>query len=95
MYFLTTIRITGSIIDDCRTIGFNSSYGDLYRSVMNKAVDMFENGYYQYAVITFIEEGFYPNEKEQQWFKYNKDNVIISSIERPEILGDYKPYIIG
>lgn len=99
MYFISTIRIAGCIVDDCRTIGFNSNYGDLYNDVMNNAVDMFECGYYQYAVISYLQEGkFYPTVVQQQWFKYiplENDNYEIITIDKPQELEGYSPYIIG
>ena len=93
MYFITTLRVCGNIVDDCRTIGMSSSYGDSYRQVLNNALDMFECGYYQYAVISYIAEGYYPDVVEQQWFKYFEDQVITDT--RPVEIGDYKLYIIG
>ena len=97
MYFITTLRICGNIVDDCRTIGMKSSYAECYYDIANNAVDMFENGYYQYALISFVDEGFYPSIVEQQWFKYIKEGDItaMSVCERPVEIGDYKPYIIG
>ena len=99
MYFISTIRIAGCIVDDCRTICFTSNYGDAYQSVLNNAVDMFENGYYQYAVITFMKEGeFYPSQVEQQWFQFKPlqdGGYDISTIDKPHELKDYRPYIIG
>ena len=49
MYFVTTLRILNTIVDDCRTVGYFSSYGEAYRLCMENAYDIFENGYYQYA----------------------------------------------
>lgn len=106
MYFISTIRIAGCIVDDCRTICFTSNYGDAYQSVLNNVVDMFENGYYQYAVITFMKEGeFYPSQVEQQWFQFkpltddiykvNSNDYEIVTIDKPHELKDYRPYIIG
>ena len=98
MYFVTTLRILNTIVDDCRTVGYFSSYGEAYRLCMENTYDIFENGYYQYAVITFVEEGMYPNTEEQQWFKRNFNGTIDAILEyyrRPEEVGDYRPYIIG
>lgn len=106
MYFISTIRIAGCVVDDCRTIYFTSSYGDAYQNVLQNAVDMFEDGYYQYAVITFINEGeFYPSKSEQQWFQFKRltDDVFevtsndyeIVTIDKPYELKEYRPYIIG
>ena len=97
MYFVTTLRVLDDcVIDDCRTICMSNSYGYCYNGVMKNAVDMFEDGYYNYAVITFVEEGFYPSQAEQSWFKYEKGKVELLPIyRRPEEIGDYQIYIIG
>lgn len=91
MYFLTTYRVLRDIIDDRRTVGMSSSYENLHRAVMNNSCDIFECGYYQYACITFVEEGLYPRNIEQQWFEYDEFGTVIT-IAQPEELEDY---IIG
>ena len=99
MYFISTITVAGCVVDDCRTICFTSNYGDAYNNVLHNAVDMFEDGYYQYAVITFLQEGhFYPNQTEQQWFQFKPlqdGGYDISIIDKPIELKEYRPYIIG
>lgn len=99
MYFISTIRVAGCVVDDCRTICFTSNYGDAYQDVLNNAVDMFEDGYYQYGIITFLKEGeFYPNQVEQQWFQFKPlqdGGYDISTIDKPAELKEYRPYIIG
>ena len=98
MYFITTLRVLDKVIDDYRTVGYFSSYRDAYDRVINNTCDIFEDGFYNYAVITFIEEGLYANSVEQQWFKMTRNNEVIAIIEyhkRPEEIGEYKPYIIG
>ena len=93
MYFITTLRICGHIIDDCRTIGMKSSYAGCYYDILTNAVDMFEGHYYEYAVITYIDEGYYPDIVEQQWFRNTETGIEIC--DKPEQLGDYQLYIIG
>ena len=41
MYFITTLRVCGNIVDDCRTIGMNSSYGNCYYGMLDNAFDIF------------------------------------------------------
>lgn len=96
MYFLSTLRVLDSVVDDCRTLGMFQSYGDLYRDVMENRMDMFEDGYYNYAVISYIKEGYYPEIVEQQWFSYyRKDFGCVYTINRPKELKDYVLYIMG
>ena len=98
MYFITTLRVLNTVVDDCRTVGYFKSYGDAYNRCKENVCDIFEDGYYKYAVITFVEEGLYPNTEEQQWFKRNhlgQIEVILEYHTRPDAIGDYRPYIIG
>ena len=98
MYFVTTLRVLDKeVIDDCRTVGYYKSYGDAYDCCKNNWCDIFEDGYYNYAVITAVEEGLYPNKCEQQWFTINEENDVSAILEyhqRPNIIGKYIPYII-
>lgn len=98
MYFVTTLRVLDKVIDDCRTVGYYKSYGDAYEAIVKNKCDIFEDGFYNYAVITFIEEGLYANSAEQQWFKLTHTNEVFAIAEyhkRPDAIGDYRPYIIG
>lgn len=98
MYFVTTLRVLDAVVDDCRTVGYFKSYGDAYNRCIENVCDIFEDGYYNYAVITFVEEGLYPNATEQQWFKTIHTNEVFAIAEyhkRPDAIGDYRPYIIG
>ena len=98
MYFITTLRILDTVVDDCRTVGYYVSYGEAYDCCKFNRCDIFEDGYYNYAVITFVKEGLYPDTEEQQWFKRNHNGTIDAILEyyrRPEAVGEYRPYIIG
>ena len=99
MYFVTTLRVLDKeVIDDCRTVGYYKSYSDAYNCCKHNRGDIFEDGYYNYAVVTFVEEGLYPDKCEQQWFKRNPLGSIDTILEyhkRPDIIGEYIPYIIG
>ena len=98
MYFVTTLRVLDKVIDDCRTVGYYKDYDKAFDACRNNICDIFEDGYYNYAVITFLEEGLYPDGAEQQWFKFNKTNSadpILEYHKRPDEIGKYKPYIIG
>lgn len=98
MYFISTLRVLDTVVDDCRTVGYFNSYGDAYDCCAKNVYDIFECGYYNYAVITYVEEGLYPNTVEQQWFKllYTSEVMAIAEYhKRPDAIGDYRPYIIG
>jgi hypothetical protein len=99
MYFVTTLRVLDKdVVDDCRTVGYFSSYGEAYDCCKFNRCDIFEDGFYNYAVITSIEEGLYSTQTEQQWFKRNHTGTIDAILEyhkRPDMIKNYRPYIIG
>ena len=99
MYFVTTLRVLDKdVVDDCRTVGYYISYGEAYDCCKFNRCDIFEDGYYNYAVITAIEEGLYATQTEQQWFKRNHNGAIDAIVEyhkRPDLIKNYRPYIIG
>lgn len=99
MYFVTTLRVLDKdVVDDCRTVGYFTSYGEAYDCCKFNKCDIFEDGFYNYAVITAIEEGLYLTQTEQQWFKRNHSGTIDAILEyhkRPDIIKNYRPYIIG
>lgn len=99
MYFVTTLRVLDKdVVDDCRTVGYFSSYGEAYDCCKFNRCDIFEDGFYNYAVITAIEEGLYSTQTEQQWFKRNHAGTIDAILEyhkRPDMIKNYRPYIIG
>lgn len=99
MYFVTTLRVLDKdVVDDCRTVGYFTSYGEAYDCCKFNRCDIFEDGFYNYAVITTIEEGLYSTQTEQQWFKRNHSGTIDAILEyhkRPDMIKNYRPYIIG
>ena len=99
MYFVSTLRVLDKdVVDDCRTVGYYISYGEAYDCCKFNRCDIFEDGYYNYAVITAIEEGLYATQTEQQWFKRNHLGAIDAILEyhkRPDMIKNYRPYIIG
>lgn len=99
MYFVTTLRVLDKdVVDDCRTVGYFTSYGEAYDCCKFNKCDIFEDGFYNYAVITYIGEGLYADNAEQQWFKTIHTNEVFAIAEyhkRPDAIGDYRPYIIG
>ena len=64
LYFVTVFRDVGRddlgwpIIEDCRTVGFYSSYEDACNAVINNTCDIYEDCY-TYAVVEAIDEGVY------------------------------------
>ena len=46
MYFITTLRILDTVVDDCRTVGYYTSYSEAYDCCKFNRCDIFEYGYY-------------------------------------------------
>lgn len=89
MYFIVTIKDE----QESRCIGYESSLLTAATKILSNACDMFEDGYYRYAVILKIQKGLYGNISEQGWYQY-QDNKI-EEIPRPVALLTYIPYAIG
>ena len=101
MFFITTIRLVDTQIDDQRPVGFFNNYTDAEERVLNNTLDIFECGYYKYAAIVEVETGLYPSQKEVQWFEYvrKEETYNIIKIEKPKLKDclkqDFRPYIVG
>ncbi len=93
MFFITTIRVCGNKIDDNRTVGYYKKYDKALSAVVYNICDIFEDGYYQYALISKLSEGLYPTLTFKKYFKYTDGYV--EEITQPEIFNKNKPYIIG
>ena len=94
MYFIVTIRTLDRIVDDQRCVGYYKRYSPTHDKVMNNNCDIFEDGYYRYAVIIKVDQGLYPDRTEVQWFERYVDGSV-ATIERPERLDGWYPYVVG
>ena len=59
MYYIITVRH-----DDYRCIGYYKSPANAANAIERNACDMFEDGYYRYALIQWVDAGLYPDMKE-------------------------------
>ena len=83
MYFLIMLKVEKNNIKICRVFGADQSYGDLHTAAINNYTDVFEEGYFNYATIVWIENGLYPREIPQAWFRWRDKNEIIETLDRP------------
>lgn len=99
MYFISTIRLNAEGIDDQRPVGYFDTAEKAAFRVENNVCDIFEDGYYQYAVIIEIFDGLYPSQREIQWYSFDKDTHLGYKIGRPKLKNidgqDFRPYILG
>jgi len=103
MYFVRTIKVVGDNIEDYRTPGFYKTCSKAQDCIKNNWGDIFENGFYNYAVIEYIKPGLYEDIIEKNWYWY--DTNLEKAVElsgRPRVLGDSQysinnilPVVIG
>ena len=94
MYFLIMLKVEKNDIKICRVFGADQSYGDLHAAAINNYTDVFEEGYFNYATIVWIENGLYPREIPQAWFIWSDKNEIIETLDRPREI-PFTNFIIG
>lgn len=99
MFFISTIRTNAEGVDDQRPVGCYKNWESAALRVKNNVCDIFEDGYYEYAVIVFIDEGLYPPQQEMQWYEYDRERNLGIEIDRPQLVHidnqDFVPYIVG
>ena len=99
MYVISTIRFNAEGVDDQRPVGYFDTAEKAALRIENNVCDIFEDGYYQYAVIVEMFDGLYPAQREIQWYAFNRDTHLGYKIERPELKDidgqDFRPYILG
>lgn len=78
------------VIPHDRAPGYFRKLDEAFDCISRNCGDMFEDGYYNYAVIEQIGQGLYPNIREVQWFFYNRGDGSILTVERPHMLGDHR-----
>lgn len=98
-YFITTLNLEddgrGIYITRSRTVGFYNSFEKAEKAVENNYGDIYECGYYNYAVIENIEEGLYQYDFKGKWYRWNEDNDAFERCERPNRIEDSNFSSIG
>lgn len=99
MYFIMTIRfiVDGELlsISDYRGVGYFRKWEEAHKKVMDNAGDIFEDGYYNYAVILKIGQGLYPNQREESWYAYDNMTRGVYTDNRPVHMPNGLPVIVG
>lgn len=85
MYFVTTLKILNNEIVRKRTVGFSSNLELLENALNCNSCDIYECGYYNYAVIESIEEGFYNYDLNPSWFKWDNEKQGFYKCSKPDI----------
>lgn len=98
IFTVTTIRRVdpnSGIGFGARTVGWYKKYKKAEECVLKNFGDIYECGYYPYAVIEEVEEGLYPYNENTWWFAWDQDKKAYLPIEKPEKLKNICNYSIG
>ena len=58
---------------DCRAVGWFSTTEQAKKCIEENHGDIYENGYYPFALIEKVCEGLYSHNEEIQWYSWIKD----------------------
>ena len=85
MFLIRTFKIEDNKIILSRAPGYYFTVEQCFRCIENNIGDIFEDGYYNFAVIESIEPGLYQEGRDIQWFEYDKQNRVITTVSKPRI----------
>lgn len=80
-----------------RVVGYFFSFEEAEEAVLNNWGDLYEDGYYEYAVIEGLEDGLYSVDLHPQFYKWEGDKETggYKKIERPEFTKRFTGFTIG
>ena len=81
IYTITTIRPAAH--QSHRAVGFYYTFSDADLAVRENACDIYECGYYPYAVIEPVTEGIYCHPRKENWYKWNRLKKAYEPCEKP------------
>lgn len=93
MYFVNTFKDTISPQNRC--VGYFKSFDDAKRIILNNIGDIYECGYYPYAMIEKIEEGLYSNSRIVTFFKWSSVKNMYIECKVPETFLHLAGFAIG
>lgn len=96
LYFISMLKgwdkygITG-----LRTVGYFETFEEAETRVMNNVCDLYECGYWPYAIIENIKPGLYQICEKPIFYKFNDETKKFEKIEFPEDLQHFRGFTIG
>ena len=90
IYTVTTLR---ELNTHGRTVGYFSDMEEAQEAVERNSCDIYESGYYPYAVVEEVEDGLYPYCPKAQWYQWNGGRYV--KIPKPEGLKHVVNFSIG
>ena len=99
MYFITCLenleKDALGWLGDARCFGYFLSFERAKEALETNECDMWEAGFYNFAVIEKIESGIHPHAEEMAWFKFDTEKCGFCEIPKPvETNGEYN-YALG
>ena len=94
LYFVATVgKIDSYGAKGTRVVGYFKTLADAKYCIEHNCGDIYEDGYYPYALIEAVEPGLYPTTFDSIWYKWDKDGY--KSIEKPVELKSVCNFTIG
>lgn len=84
MFFITTLKFKNEEVIRSRTVGYFINEQDAIIRLENNVFDLYECGYYDYAIIENIPEGIYQYDDNPKWFKWDETKQGFYSCEVPK-----------
>ena len=78
-----------------RTVGYFESFEEAEERVVDNVCDLYEDGYWPYAIIENIEPGLYNICERPIFYKFNKEKEQFEKIDFPEELQMFRGFTIG
>ena len=80
---------------DSRNVGWYNDLQEADKVLLNNYGDVYEDGYYPYAIIEQVPQGLYPICETALFYRWDKDKKRYIQIEKPEELKHIINYSIG
>jgi len=98
LYFVATIRKVDKFgVSGSRTVGYFRTLQEAKDCIAQNWGDIYEDGYYPYAVIEGVEPGLYPTTLDSIWYKWEGDFETggYKTIEKPLELKSVINFTLG
>lgn len=92
MYFITTVYIKNKEIVRTKTVGYFSDFNIIKKILETNSYDLYEYGYYNFAVVENVPEGIYKYDMEPNWFKYDKKQEGFFECPAPRLKNNFGEY---
>ena len=95
IYVVATFCSTKPTDMNRRRVGWFQKFKDAERVLSKNSGDVYEDGYYPFAMIEEVEEGVYPYNEHVWFYQWDKEKKRYCPIDRPKELRVYANFTIG